>query len=205
MAVPGSSPKVREKISRSMVELVGTNGFRELTVQLVLEHAGVDQGDFNYFFENLNDCYVQLEDEILTEFVKQVLAAYAGPETWRDQVRAAAYAVLHFMEEDFHRARFLGEYQAAGPEARVRRDRLYPALTKIIDAGRQELDDPQSVPPSTAEGIVAAVGDTIAIRLKAGEVSEAGRNLVPQLMYMVVRPYLGEEVAREELRIQPPG
>jgi hypothetical protein len=42
------------------------------------------------------------------------------------------------------------------------------------------------------------------LALEAGEL-DRGEELVPQLMYTVVLPYLGTEVALEELQMPPPG
>ena len=73
----------------------------------------------------------------------------------------------------------------------------------MIDAGRRELDDPESLTPATAE----SVGGAIFLRMRQvidDEGTDRLNELLPELMYMAVLPYLGPEVAAEELKMPPP-
>jgi hypothetical protein len=72
----------------------------------------------------------------------------------------------------------------------------------MIDEGRKELDDPDSMSRSSAEWVAGSYMEMMLKRL--GRQGPMAKELVPQLMYMAVRPYLGEEAAKEELAMPPP-
>jgi hypothetical protein len=72
------------------------------------------------------------------------------------------------------------------------------ALTDLVDAGRRELPDPESVPPTIARAIVAAIEGTVSMHLARGEAAK-GRELLPQLLCLALMPYLGTEAAVAEL------
>lgn len=90
----------------------------------------------------------------------------------------------------------------AGSAAQARRDRLLQGLADLIDAGREELEDPGSVSRCTAEIVARAIYGTVLGKLEEGSV-ERDSELLPELVYMAVMPYLGSRVAEEELLVQP--
>lgn len=76
-------------------------------------------------------------------------------------------------------------------------------LFDLIDEGRSERADPDSLSRATA----VAIGGGILARIYAaveGGTLELGEETVPQLMYAAVLPYLGPEAAQRELDIRPP-
>jgi hypothetical protein len=134
-------------------------------------------------------------------FEKRVWGAYAGHERWRDGIRAAAYAAADYIDE-YPRATRFGVVQmlGVGPLAQAHRERFLQHIVDLIDEGRRELDDPESVGRSTAEGVLGSIYESLGQSLRGGMPSSA-REAVPELMYVAVRPYLGHEAAREELEI----
>jgi len=71
-------------------------------------------------------------------------------------------------------------------------------IAGLIDAGRNELDDPEAVPHTTAEALAGSAYGQIYSRVVRGE-TEGLPDLVPQLMSAAVMPYMGVEAAMEEL------
>ena len=63
-------------------------------------------------------------------------------------------------------------------------------LAELVDAGRDQLEDPKSVSRGTAEIIAGAVYGTVLTKIKRGWPAW-GRDFLPELMYMAVLPYLG--------------
>lgn len=80
------------------------------------------------------------------------------------------------------------------------RDHLFGEYIAMVDAGREAAADPDSIPPFTAEGVVGAITEVIVRRLGVENDLELA-DLVPEMMYLAVRPYLGEEAARRELTV----
>ncbi len=138
------------------------------------------------------------------ELLPRVADAYASGQQWRDRLRAVAYELLRFLREDPERARQMTvDVLSAGERAQLIRDQGMQALIELIDQGRAELDDPDSMSRATAEGIGGAIYNRMHVAVAAGELATIDR-LVPELMYNAVLPYLGSEAALEELSIRPP-
>ena len=87
---------------------------------------------------------------------------------------------------------------AAGDAARARRDMTMRVIASLIDAGRNEMDDPESVPHTTAEALAGSAYGQVYAKVVRGEADELPA-LVPQLMSAAVMPYLGVEAALAEL------
>jgi AcrR family transcriptional regulator len=128
-----------------------------------------------------------------------VLAAFQSKDSWREQVRAVGLTLMEYLTANPDHARVLTL------EDRMPRERAWKLLdhnievfTELIDLGRQEMDDPDSLTRATAEGLAGAVHEQLIARISR-EDPELPTLLAP-LMYMVVRPYLGDEAALEELR-----
>jgi hypothetical protein len=138
------------------------------------------------------------------ELLTRVALAHAEEAEWRDRLRAVAHEMLRFLCEDPKRARMMTvDVLSAGERAQLIRDRGMQGLIELIDQGRQELADPDSMSRAIAEGIGGAIYHRIHVAVAAGRY-DALEPMVPELMYNAVLPYLGTEAAMEELSIPPP-
>jgi hypothetical protein len=91
----------------------------------------------------------------------------------------------------------------AGELAQAHRDLAIATQVEWVDSGRHELSDPDSLSSATAEHIVGAINEMLIRKTRSGEILQ-GAQVLRDLMFIAVRPYLGEEAAREELAIPPP-
>jgi AcrR family transcriptional regulator len=195
----------RERIDAAVVDLLAERGYERISIELILERADVDRAEFDHRFADLQDCVMQVYREHLDRFVELVLAAYSAEDTWRDGIRAAGYAIARFLRDNPRMARAgVIELLAAGPPAEAQRASSLDRLVEMIDAGRQELDEPDSITRGVAEGVLGSVYEIVIRDLQAGRGTAAAEDAVPQLLYFALRPYLGHEVAREELTMRPP-
>jgi hypothetical protein len=92
---------------------------------------------------------------------------------------------------------------AASDLAMAERDRYVGRIVDLIDEGRYELEDPEIVGRSVAEATFGSIYLALTRQLRDGGAVVA-EEVVPELMCLAVRPYLGPEVAQEELTIPPP-
>lgn len=200
-----SQPEVeRQRILDALVEVCNERGYRGASVGLVAEQAGVSVGAFEQHFEDLEDCFAQYLVDARQAFFTEVGAAMVDVAEWREQIRAAAYAMLAFWRGDEARARMmLIEVLSAGPRAQLIRDEGMELMFDLIDQGRSAMADPEMLSRTTAEAVGGAIFNRMHLALEAGEL-DRGEELVPQLMYTVVLPYLGTKVALEELQMPPP-
>jgi hypothetical protein len=120
-------------------------------------------------------------------------------------LRAAAYETAAWMEENPLLAPFGAvEVLRLGNEmARVRREQLFQYCAQMIDKGREGARDPESIPEPAAMIAIGSILEFLTYRLQQG-VSFDPWKVVPEMMYGVVRVYLGDEAAEEELALPPP-
>ena len=196
-------PPERDRIAEAIVHLVGTRGYEATTVEAVLERAEARREDFDRHFAGKEECFLAAYDEVTDEFGRRVLGAYFEEDEWHDRMWAGGAEALHFLQEDAERARFfVVEVVHAGRQAQARRDLVLHQFAELVDAGRDELEDPKSVSRGTAEIVAGAIYGTVLTKIKRGW-PDWGRDFLPELMYMAVLPYLGARAAEEEMRVTP--
>jgi AcrR family transcriptional regulator len=186
-----------------MLSLTGTHGYYATTVDAICGLAEVPHAEFATRFANKEECYLVAYDEIAAEFGDGVLTAYKSHTSWHDSMWAAGWAAIRFLQEDPVRARFFAvEVNSAGDRAQVRRDRVMQVFADLVDAGRAELEDPDSISRATAEIVSGAIYSTIQNKILEGSM-DRGEDFLVELVYIAVLPYLGAGAAEAELRVQP--
>ncbi len=206
-AEPAPEPDTaqRDRLCQAMFDLVLETDYETATVPAVCERVGIDPAAFERHFADKADCCIQIYTTNNERFGEQVYGAYAEHELWRDSLRAAAYAAARFLAEHPREVRFnVIAILGAGPMAQARRDIYLQALVDLVDAGRNELDEPDSISRSVAEGVVGSIVERMLRDVNRQGDAEAAEAVVPELMYIAVRPYMGHEIARQELSIPAP-
>ncbi len=195
----------RRQILDALVEVCARDGYRKASVELVVEEAGTTRAAFDRHFTDLEDCFTTYTLETREAFLVKVGGVVLQHSGWREQMRAAAYAIVRFWQEDERRARMiLIEVHSAGPRAQLVRDEGMQMMVSLIDQGRSVMPDPDLLTRATAEAVAGAITNQMRLILERGEADRALEH-VPGLMYSVVLPYVGSEAALEELEILPPG
>lgn len=192
-----SSPE-RQRLLDAFVAVVAERGYDETSVAAVAEGAGVDEAAFHRHFSDREDCFVAAWEKLTELYMAEVFAAYRSKDTWREQMRAVGLALVQYLVEHPQQARILTA-SPPGPRAWAILDRNIQAFAELIDLGRQEMDDPDALTRATAEGLAGAIHEQLIQHVHRGK-AEAMPTMVGPVMYMVVRPYLGDEAALEELR-----
>jgi AcrR family transcriptional regulator len=201
---PPPSPE-RERISRAVIDLVLERGYEATTVADLIDRAAVRPADFERCFAGREDCVLSVLDEGVARFRRIVFSAFEEHERWREGLRAAAYAAARWVRDNPRYILFSTMMMnGATPLARAHRDMALQMFTEIVDAGRAELDDPDSVAPETALTVIGSIYELLQRELARGNGTDAAESFVPQLMYIAVRPYLGHAEALKELGVPPP-
>lgn len=203
---PGPIPRqARECISVAAIDLVLERGYAGTSVDDLLERAGVSREVFEREFSGKEDCVLSTIEERTERFRKVVYCAYEGCEVWRDNLRAAAYAAARWVRDNPRYIAFATMMMNGATElARTQRDMALQMFAEIVDAGRNELEDPASVSPDTAMVVIGSIYELLLRELSRGGGTGGAEGFVPQLMYLAVRPYLGHAEALKELSIPPP-
>jgi TetR/AcrR family transcriptional regulator, repressor of fatR-cypB operon len=201
----GATPDSRTRIRAAVMDLVVERGFDGTTVEMVVARAGVDREDFERDFGDLRECCMAIYRENIEDFNQAVFGAAAGPDPWRDRLRAAAYAAARYIDARPIQTRFdMIQMLGVGDMAQAYRDRYLGEIVNLIDEGRTELPDPDSMSRDVAIGVFGSIYQFLLRELEGRREPVTAESYVPQLMYIAVRPYLGHDAAREELTIEAP-
>lgn len=192
-----ASPE-RERIVEALIEIAAERGYAETTIEMILERADLDRPAFDRHFRGKYDCFLSAWQEMNEGCMQQMLEAYNSQEEWPDRLRAVACEIIERLCNDPGRACFAVEVLAAGDAARARRDMTMRVIASLIDAGRNEMDDPESVPHTTAEALAGSAYGQVYAKVVRGQADELPA-LVPQLMSAAVMPYLGIDAGLAEL------
>jgi AcrR family transcriptional regulator len=192
-----ASPE-RERIVEALIEIAAERGYAETTIELILDRAGLDRPAFDRYFRGKYDCFLSAWQEINEGCMREMLEAFNSQEDWPDRLRAVACEIVDNLRHDPNRASFAVEVLSAGDAARARRDMTMRVIASLIDAGRNEMDDPEAVPHTTAEALAGSAYGQVYAKVVRGEADELPA-LVPQLMSAAVMPYLGVEAGLAEL------
>jgi len=189
----------RERVLAAMLRAVAELGYREASVQDVLDRAGVSRPTFYEHFENKEDCFLAAFDAAAARLGDRIDAAIAaGTGDWRDRLALGMGALLGFLAAEPDAATALVvEARAASPAGLRRRDQL---LERIGDCIEEQVRGEFSEPPSSiaAAGVVGGVEAVLYSRIN-GDGGKDLESLLPSLMYFAVMPYAGKEAAAREL------
>ena len=194
----------RAAYMKAIVDLTIDKGFENVTVEMVAERAGGSAADFEAVFGSTEDCALKVFEEEAAEHMRQVRGAYDREAQWPDSLRAAAYAHARWIAENPKLTRFgTLELLWTSETASAMRDRIIGGYATMVDAGREVAGNPESIPTLTGESIAGSVKELMARNSDKIEERDPS-SAVPVIMYLAVRPYLGEEAAQRELTIPPP-
>lgn len=193
----------RERMLAAMLRATAQLGYREVSVQDVLEHAGVSRPTFYEHFENKEDCFLAAFDAAAARLRERLEAAgeKGGEDAgWRERLRLSLEELMSFVVEDPDASMSLiVDARAACPAALARRDDLLDHFASCLDTQVRTESSGDAAPSAiAAAGIVGGIEALLYSRLNKGETGDLD-SLLPSLMYFAVLPYEGHEVASEEL------
>lgn len=199
-----SAPDQRARVRDALIDLCFERGFQLVTVEALCERAGIERADFDAAYADLCDCFIQVSLSEAEDFHRRIGLVRNSEDPWRDRVRATAYELLRYFKEDERRTHFgIVEGRSAGERVQHVIAAEVEAMVDLIDEGRQQIDDPDSLTRATAEEITGGIFNQLYAVLSRGSLP-LEEDHIPQMMYLAVLPYLGSEAALEELNIPPP-
>jgi AcrR family transcriptional regulator len=191
----------RRRILRAAGELVAKRGYGDVTVELIVKRAHVSYKTFYKHFSGKEECFLALFDRVFARVegdIRERLAA--GSEAWPEQVALVLRTFIEEIVADPMIARaVIVEAQAVGPGIRERYERAIKAFVPLFREGR-ELNPRGAELPETIESTLAgSVFWSAYQRLVVGE-AERLPDLLPEILELILRTYLGEPEARRIAR-----
>ena len=163
----------RERILSAVAVAAAELGFAEMTVEAVIERAGVSRRTFYDNFRNKEEAFLAAYEAAVRQQAKTVQLAYLNETTMRGRLRAGLDAYMRFMANEPEFARMcMIEVLAAGPRAIERRNDAMRMFAKIIEQNIRELVPGCTVAPLAAETIVGGIYEVVYNRVFAGRTAE---------------------------------
>jgi AcrR family transcriptional regulator len=200
MPAADKAEQERDLIRRTLVSLIDEQGYSRTTLDDLLERAEIDQATFERSFQTLDECFAEVWRGFAQAIAGPVLTVYADADNWRDGIRAQAWKLCRLTIEDELRARIcMVEVNFGGELVQATRDIVMAGYVELVHLGRHEMERGAEVPKARAEAVVGAIWERVARHINAGRLDSLVDD-IPGLLYLAYLPYLGPEVAQEELR-----
>jgi AcrR family transcriptional regulator len=189
-----------ERIRQVTIDLALERGYRAFEVSDVVERAGVRRSEFDSRFSGLDDCLNGTYEANIADFDQALVEPFLSAPSWLEGVRAGIHGAGDYLR-DHERERRYGEIRKnpGGPMELALRDRYLQRVVDLVDVGRCELSDPDSLSRTTAEGVLGSIYKLLLDRLAESDDGTLGSEVVDEVMYLAVRRYVGDEVGMREL------
>jgi AcrR family transcriptional regulator len=192
----------RERMVDAMIAVVAGKGYAETTVADIISTAGVSRATFYEQFADKEDCFLAAYGTVMDEMLAFVAEGFSTnpSEDWVHQVRGGIGSLLVYLSRNPIAARVgIVEGFGAGPRARSRYQEAVSAFFPFLDAARNELEEPDRIPPQTARVIVGGVSALMFAEASSGNAKRLPE-VLPEMMYLAVVPYFGHEAALSAMR-----
>jgi AcrR family transcriptional regulator len=198
----------RRRILRAIGELVAKRGYGDVTVELIVKRAHVSYKTFYKHFSGKEECFKELFDSAFRYTERTVRERLeAEPLPWAEQVAVALRTLTELIVAEPIVARaVIVEAPTVGPDILDRYEKATKALVPLFRAGREHSPRGAELPETIEDTLAGSVVWSAYQRLIIGE-ADLLSELLPELIELVVRTYLGQEeaarVARAEAERQP--
>ncbi len=188
----------RSRLLAAAAGVIGEFGWEGVSVARISDRAGVSRRTFYEMFENREECLVAVLENVVTQITAEITEAKLTGLSWRERVRGGLWAVLCFFDREPTLAFVcIVESRRGGGIALAYRQRIIDAIAEIVDEGRGGDSRANDSVSLTAHGVVGGISEVLYSRL-LNPPGEPLRELLGQLMGMIVLPYAGPRVTRRE-------
>jgi AcrR family transcriptional regulator len=189
----------RQRILKAMAKSCAEKAYSTTTIADIVARASISRGTFYKHFANKQECFYATADAFLVELQGAAAIAYARSEDALpiDAVRDVIAAVLERLAAQPDQAKLLlVEAPIVDPEI-VRRYRNFviDVLEKQLRSGGV-VGDAQANPEIAFGRAKVLIADYVA----AGQVEQLP-SLLPELVYIALLPYAGQETALAQAQI----
>lgn len=190
----------RERILNAMAAACAAKGYGAVTIADVVEEAGVSRATFYELFKDKEDCLQASMELSLADAMGRIIEVYSPDKPWARMVRDAAATFLELLASrpDFARMALI-EAPAAGGRSLEMYASGKRVLQALLDRGRGDPIEEQGIPSSAGRGALAAAESLIVGQILAGN-TERLPELLPDIVYIVTIPYLGQDEALRQSR-----
>jgi AcrR family transcriptional regulator len=185
----------RTRLINGMIEAVAEHGYGSTTISHITGVAKVSRRTFYESFGNKEDCYSAAYEVVREHLKTSMLSAADSEDQWPERVRSGLGALLEALAEHPDVATFFLISPTAAGDAIA--DHHHQAMSDLLEVlitgppGPPQDEDPAAIP---VEALAGGFSRLTARKASAGEAAELG-DLLPGLVELVLRPFLGSEEA----------
>lgn len=195
----GTTETRRQVILEAMVRVVGRKGYKPTSVADVIAEADVSRTTFYKHFEDKQECFLAAYDMLTERVLAEVMERCDAGLPWVERVRAGLATLVEIFALDPALARTaIVEVSAAGAGARQRHWDAVTRFTGFLEDG-EELAGDRELPENIALMAAGAVSGLIFDELLTGR-AERLPQMLPDLVFALLVPYIGPGAATEEMR-----
>jgi AcrR family transcriptional regulator len=189
----------RQAILEAIVRVVGRKGYKQTSVEDVIVEAGVSRTTFYKHFVDKRECFLAAYDMLTERVLAEVIERCDAGLPWVERVQAGLATLVEMFALDPELARTaIVEVSAAGAEARQRHWNAVSRFTEFL-AGGEEVAGDRELPENIALMAAGAVSGLIFDELLTGR-AERLPQMLPDLVFALLVPYIGPAAAAEEMR-----
>ena len=188
----------RQRIFAAMAKSCAEKTFATTTIGDIVGRAGISRGTFYKHFDNKRECFDAAAEDFLVELKAIAASAHPSEGSPPDAIRAVLAAVLEGLTAKPTFANLLlVEAPNVDPEiVRGYRNVVLGALEARWESGARA--EVAGADPEIAFGRAKVL---IAGQLAAGRVEQLP-SLLPELVYIALLPYVGQDAALEQARLE---
>lgn len=190
----------RERLLVSIADSCAKKGYGATTISDICEGAGVSRATFYELFKDKEDCFHAAMELSLADAMGRIVAVYSPDKPWATTVRDAAAAFLDLLAS---RPAFARMALVEAPSSGERAFELYASgkrvLQSLLERGRDDPIEENAIPSSAGRAALSAAESLIVGQILAGN-SERLTELLPDVVYITMVPYLGQEEALRQSR-----
>jgi AcrR family transcriptional regulator len=189
----------RERLLEAAIRIVAAKGYAATTIGDLTGEAGISRTTFYELYPDKEACFLAAYDSVVEVLMRRIVRAYEAEERWPERARAGLDALVRTLCEEPRLARLaMVDIGSAGPAAQRRHRVAMQRLTPLFDEGRDFAERGHRLPANTSRMAVGGVTGLITEELVGGS-AERLPELLPDLLFAVLVPYIGPAAAVAEL------
>lgn len=185
----------RERLIAAVAKAASEHGYAGLTVEQVVRYAGVSRAIFDAHFESKEQSLIAAQEAFLHRLWLDVVHACEATADWPGKVRAALEAALASLAEASSLARAFTVEAVSSVAAAERQFAAFEEFATLLREGRRHYPDAASLPDATERALIGGIASIVSGHLLM-EDPQAIPALEPQLVELLLIPYVGEDEAR---------
>jgi hypothetical protein len=155
-------------------------------------------GGEGYREEEHGDLFAAAWAELEAAYLERLRVAIKPWSGWQERFRAGAHETAALVETCRAEARFMViEAISVGEPGRRRQKALGKRIAAFLDLAREELEEPEAIPPATAQWIASIFFDRI-YRRCASESGDDLRLQLPELQFLGIAAFFGTQAGLSE-------